>query len=43
MKGNMEEWACRLAQHIIENWAAVRAAAQKFKISKSAVHMGVTK
>ena len=38
MKGNMEERACRLAQYIIEDRATVRAAAQKFKISKSTVH-----
>ena len=34
----MEERACRLAQYIIEDRATVRAAAQKFKISKSTVH-----
>lgn len=38
MKGNMEERACQLALYIIENKATVRAAAQKFKISKSTVH-----
>ena len=37
MKGNMEERACQLALYIIENKATVRAAAQKFKISKSTV------
>ena len=31
----MEERACRLAQYIIEHKATVRAAAQKFSISKS--------
>ena len=38
MKGNMEERAQDLALYIIENRATVRAAAQKFKISKSTVH-----
>ena len=42
MKGNMEERACQLALYIIENKATVRAAAQKFKISKSTVHKDVT-
>lgn len=43
MKGNMEERAERLALYIIENRATVRAAAAKFGISKSTVHMEVTK
>ena len=38
MKGNMEERAERLALYIIENRTTVRAAAQKFGISKSSVH-----
>ena len=38
MKGNMEERAERLALYIIENRSTVRAAAQKFGISKSTVH-----
>ena len=38
LKGNMEERAERLALYIIENRATVRAAAQKFAISKSTVH-----
>ena len=38
MKGNMEERAQDLALYIIENRATVRAAAQKFRISKSTVH-----
>ena len=38
MKGNIEERACELAVYIIENRATVRAAAQKFGISKSTVH-----
>lgn len=43
MKGNMEDRACALALYIIENRATVRAAARKFGISKSTVHMEVTK
>ena len=38
MKGNIEDRAAELALYIIENRATVRAAAQKFKISKSTVH-----
>lgn len=38
MKGNIEERACQLALYIIENRTTVRAAAQKFGISKSTVH-----
>ena len=38
LKGNMEERAQRLALYIIENRTTVRAAAQKFGISKSTVH-----
>ena len=38
MKGTIEERACRLALYIIENKATVRAAAQRFGISKSTVH-----
>lgn len=38
MKGNMEERAQELALYMIENKATVRAAAQKFGISKSTVH-----
>ena len=37
MKGNMEERAERLALYILENRTTVRAAAQKFGISKSSV------
>ncbi|NLO49352.1 MAG: stage III sporulation protein D, partial [Clostridiales bacterium] len=37
MKTNIEERACDLAVYIIENKATVRAAAQKFGISKSTV------
>lgn len=43
MKGNMEERAQELALYIVENKATVRAAAQKFGISKSTVHMDVVK
>ena len=38
MKENMEERAERLALYIIENRTTVRAAAQKFGVSKSTVH-----
>ena len=38
VKGNMEERAQELALYIIENKATVRAAAQRFGISKSTVH-----
>lgn len=41
LKGNMEERAQRLAEYIIENRTTVRAAAQKFGISKSTVHTEV--
>ena len=43
LKGNMEERAERLALYILENRATVRAAAQKFGISKSSVHMVIIK
>ena len=42
MKENIEERAERLALYIIENRTTVRAAAQKFGISKSTVHTVVT-
>ena len=42
LKENMEERAERLALYIIENRTTVRAAAQKFGISKSTVHTDVT-
>ena len=38
MKGNIEERVCEVASYIIETKATVRAAAQKFGISKSTVH-----
>ena len=42
MKGNIEERAVTLAQYIIENRTTVRAAAQKFGISKSTVHKDIS-
>ncbi|MBR3641388.1 MAG: sporulation transcriptional regulator SpoIIID [Oscillibacter sp.] len=42
MKGNMEERAERLALYIIENRSTVRAAAQKFGVSKSTVHKDIS-
>lgn len=38
LKGNIEERVITLAQYIIENKATVRAAAQRYGISKSTVH-----
>ena len=38
VKGNMEERAQQLALYIIEHKTTVRAAAQKFGVSKSTVH-----
>ena len=38
----MEERAERLAQYIIENRTTVRAASQKFGISKSTVHKDIS-
>ena len=38
----MEERAERLAQYIIENRTTVRAATQKFGISKSTVHKDIS-
>lgn len=43
MKGNIEERALELALYMIENRATVRAAAQRFGISKSTVHTEVIK
>ena len=34
----MEERACELALYLIENRTTVRAAAKKFRVSKSTVH-----
>ena len=42
VKGNIEERACQLALYIIENRTTVRAAAQKFGISKSTVHKDIS-
>ena len=42
MHGNMDERACRLAEWIIENRSTVRAAAERFGISKSTVHKDLT-
>ena len=39
MKGNIEERAQRLAIYIIEHRATVRAAAERFGVSKSTVHI----
>ena len=41
MKGNMEERAVTLARYIIENRATVRAAAERFGVSKSTVHKDI--
>lgn len=38
----MDERACNLAAYMIETGATVRAAAQKFGISKSTVHKDLT-
>ena len=38
----VEERATILGEYIIENKATVRAAAKKFHVSKSTVHMEVT-
>ena len=43
LKFNVEERACELAEYIIENRATVRAAAKRFGISKSTVHIVVIK
>ena len=42
MKGDMEERAQSQALYIIENRTTVRAAAQKFGISKSTVHKDIS-
>lgn len=42
MKQTMEERACELAVYVIETGATVRAAAQRFGISKSTVHKQLT-
>ena len=42
MHGNVDERVCRLAEWIIENRATVRAAAERFGVSKSTVHKDLT-
>ncbi|HJB20918.1 MAG TPA: sporulation transcriptional regulator SpoIIID [Candidatus Fournierella merdavium] len=43
MKGNIDERALQLALYITEHRATVRSAAGAFGVSKSTVHMEVTK
>ena len=43
MKDYIEERVVNLARYIVENQATVREAAKKFGISKSTVHIDVTK
>ena len=43
MKSYIEERAVEIANYIIDNSATVRQTAKKFGISKSTVHMVVTK
>ena len=43
LKGYIEERAINIANYIIEENATVRQTAKKFGISKSTVHMVVTK
>ena len=43
MKDYIEERAIEIAYYIIENQATVRQTAKAFGISKSTVHMDVTK
>lgn len=43
MKDIVEERAVELGEYIVENKATVRAAAKKFGVSKSTVHMDVSK
>lgn len=42
MHAEMDDRACRLAEWIIENKATVRAAAERFGVSKSTVHKDLT-
>ena len=42
MRTNIEERACDLAVYIIEHKATVRAAAERFGVSKSTVHKDMT-
>ena len=43
MKRYIEERAIEIANYIIENNATVRQAAKKFGVSKSTIHIDVTK
>ena len=43
MTENADLRAVELGEYIVENKATVRAAAKKFGISKSAVHLDITK
>ena len=43
MRTNIEERACGLADYIIRNKATVRAAAERFGVSKSTVHKDLTR
>ena len=43
MKDIVEERAVELGEYIVENRATVRAAAKQFGVSKSTVHMDVSK
>ena len=43
MKGIVEERAIELGEYIVENKTTVRAAAKKFGVSKSTVHMDVAR
>ena len=42
MKGLVEQRAVELAEYIVANRTTVRAAAKKFGVSKSTVHMDIT-
>ncbi|MBE6036467.1 MAG: sporulation transcriptional regulator SpoIIID [Clostridiales bacterium] len=42
MKDYIEERVLELAEYILETKATVRAAAQKFRVSKSTVHKDIT-
>ncbi len=42
MRTNIEERACELAEYIIRHKATVRAAAERFGVSKSTVHKDMT-
>lgn len=43
MKDYIEERAVEIAHYIIENQATVRQSAKQFGVSKSTIHMVVTK